>query len=187
MLLVPAALAMPPASASWSPLQSSPVKIECTTSGGSPYCRSTGVVGVGAARAAAVFRELDRYVSLMASISSVRRLEPDVLHVVMDYPFPFDDRDYVARFVASEESGAYVFRWTPVESSAAPPQEGVVRLSWLDGEWRFAPDGENTRVTYTWQSDPGGGLPDVGAVRRKAGSFAIQDIARACSASVIGP
>ncbi len=188
LFLAVAHAAVPGADAVWSPLQSSPVKIECTTVGTSPYCRSTGIISAPVETAVATFAALDQHVSKMGAIGKVARLEPDVLHVVMDYPFPLSDRDYVARFVKTvQEDGTTVFAWTPITHASAPEESGVVRLTWLDGEWRFAADGANTRVTYVWQSDPGGGLPDVKAVRKQAGTLAVQDIANACGAKVLGP
>lgn len=189
MLILSAAFAaVPPDSADWRALQSSPVKIACTTAGGQPYCRSTGVIGVPVSQASDTFARLDQYVSKMGSISSVTRLAPDVLHVVMDYPFPLDDRDYVARFARTTQAdGTVVFAWTPTTHDRAPEAAGVVRLSWLEGEWRFSPEGDNTRVTYVWQADPGGSLPDVGAVRKKAGTLAVTDIANACGTKILSP
>lgn len=188
LLLSSLALALPPESGTWTEIQTEPVRISCTTWQGSPYCRSTGVIGVPRSKAASTFANLDRFTKQMGAIRQVDRLEPDVLHVVMDYPFPLDDRDYVARFVHKVEGdGTEVYAWTPVEHAKAPPEDGVVRLGWLDGEWRFASEGENTRVTYLWQADPGGNLPDVKAVRTKAGTLAISDIANACSTKVLSP
>lgn len=188
VVAVAAVAAVPGGDATWAPLQSQPVRVECTSVGEAPYCRSTGVIGVPADVAAETFRTLDRYVDRMGAIAKVVRLEPDVLHVVMDYPFPLTDRDYVARFTYREDpDGTRVFAWKPVEHPQAPDTGDTVRLAWLDGEWRFAPDGANTRVTYVWQADPGGRLPDVGAVRKQAGTLAIEDIANACGTKVLSP
>ena len=183
-----AALAAPASNAVWTLLQETPVRIECTESGGQPYCRSTGVIGTSQASASQTFASLDQHVAKMGAIRSVTRIESDVLHVVMDYPFPLSDRDYVARFAhRTEADGTEVYAWTPVVHASAPPQEGVVRLSWLDGEWRFAAAGNDTRLTYLWQSNPGGNLPDVDAVRRKAGTLAVLDMAAACGTSIRTP
>ncbi len=180
--------ALPGADAVWTEIQSSPVKIECTTVGESPYCRSTGVISAPPATAVATFAALDQHVSKMGAIAKVERLETDVLHVVMDYPFPLSDRDYVARFAQrTDPDGTTVFAWTPITHSGAPEEKGVIRLTWLDGEWRFAADGSNTRVTYIWQSDPGGGLPDVKPVYKQAGTLAVRDIATACGAEIVSP
>jgi hypothetical protein len=185
--LVVSAWALPPATAAWSPLQAAPVRIDCTEHQGQPYCRSTGVIGAPLADAVAVFEQLDRHVDKMGSIVSVRRLEPDILHVVMDYPWPIQDRDYVARFAHNvEPDGTHVFAWTPTTHPGAPAGAHV-RLDRLDGEWRFAADPAGTRVTYLWQADPGGGLPDVGAVRKKAGQYAIDDMAAATGTKRLSP
>lgn len=180
--------ALPGPDAVWTSLQSSPVQIECTTVGDKPYCRSTGVISAPVDTAVATFAALDQHVDKMGAIGKVERLDEDVLHVVMDYPFPLSDRDYVARFTKrTEPDGTVVFGWTPIDHAGAPAEKGVIRLTWLDGEWRFAADGANTRVTYVWNADPGGSLPDVKAVYKQAGTLAVQDIANACSAKVVSP
>lgn len=189
LVLITAALAaLPPANATWTLLQETPVRIECTQYQDKPYCRSTGVIATPVATASSVFAQLDKYVSKMGAIRLVQRLEPDVLHVIMDYPFPLSDRDYVARFThQTEADGTEVYAWTPVTHPSAPETSDIVRLSWLDGQWRFKAEGSNTRVTYIWEADPGGGLPDVSTVRKQAGTLAIQDMANACSTTVTGP
>ena len=138
--------------------------------------------------ATATFETLDQHQAQMGAISKIERLEPDVLHIVMDYPFPLKDRDYVARFAhRTEADGTEVFAWTPVVHANAPATSDAIRLTWLEGEWRFTPDGNRTRVTYVWQADPGGSIPDVGAVRKQAGTLAIKDMAKACGTSIVGP
>jgi hypothetical protein len=184
LLLSLSAAALPASTVTWAPLQQKPVAIECTTSG-SPYCRSMGVIGVAVSVATETFAKLDKYVARMDSITLIQRLEPDVLRVVMDYPFPLTDRDYVARFRRTVEDGADVFTWTPVTHAAAPDDGQTVRLSWMDGQWQFKDEGGNTRVTYIWQADPGGGIPDVGAVRKQAGYLAILDMANACNTRIL--
>jgi hypothetical protein len=187
---LPAASAAVPLSGSvtWSPLQDSPVRVSCTEVDAKPYCQSTGVIGAPVAEAAATFAKLDEHVDKMGAISRIDRLEADVLHIVMDYPFPLKDRDYVARFTRrTEADGSEVFSWVPVTHAKAPATSDAIRLTWLDGEWRFTPEGEHTRVTYVWEADPGGSLPDVGAVRKQAGTLAIKDIANACGTKLLSP
>lgn len=187
LLAVASFAAVPGASATWSPLTTSPTLIECTTSGGKPYCRSTAVIGVPVTTAVDVFARLDQHVDKMESITLVERLEPDVLHVVMDYPYPLSDRDYVAKFTRrTDADGSEVFAWAPVEHAGAPGDQSIIRLP-IDGEWRFKAEGNNTRVTYVWMADPGGNLPDANPVRKKAGYLAITDIANAAGTKILSP
>ncbi|HNC97292.1 MAG TPA: START domain-containing protein [Myxococcota bacterium] len=186
LMLILNGWAAPPATATWQVISESPVHIECAQ--GLPWCRSSGLVGVDQATAVRTFEQLDRYVEKMGAISVVDRLEADVLHVVMDYPFPFSDRDYVARFTRrTEADGTEVFAWTSTDHPKAPVDPAIVRLSWSEGEWSFKPEGGHTRVGYLWQSNPGGGIPDVTAVYKQAGYLAIRDIATACGAEILKP
>ena len=187
LLAIASFAAVPGPSATWSTLTTSPTLIECTEAGGKPYCRSTGVIGVPVASAVGVFAHLDQHAAKMESISLVERLEPDVLHVVMDYPFPFWDRDYVAKFTRrTDADGTEVFAWAPIQHAGAPPDPGLVRLP-IDGEWRFKAEGANTRVTYIWMADPGGDIPDANQVRKKAGTLAIKDLANAAGTTILSP
>ncbi len=186
-LLVTAAFALPPATATWSALATSPVQIECTDQGGRKFCRSTGVIGTPQATAVATFAKLDEHQDKMAKISRIVRLESDTLYVVMDYPGMLSDRSYVAKFSRrTEADGTEVFAWVPVAHAGAP-EDNTVRLTWLEGEWRFQASGGNTRVTYVWDADPGGSLPDASIVYKQAGRLAIEDMANACGTSIVSP
>jgi hypothetical protein len=187
ILLASAALALPPATANWTNLTTSPVKIDCTDDTGRKVCRSTGVIGVPVATAVATFAELDKHQAKMEKISRIVRLEADTLYVVMDYPGMLSDRSYVARFTRrTDADGTEVFAWVPVVHAGAP-DDGTVRLTWLEGEWRFKSEGSNTRVTYVWDADPGGNLPDASLVYKQAGRLAVQDMANACGTAIVSP
>ncbi len=186
-LLAASALALPPSNATWSSLATKPVVIDCTEDGGRKVCRSTGVIGVPVETAVSTFATLDEHQAKMEKISKIVRLEPDTLLVVMDYPGMLSDRSYVARFSRrTDPDGAVVFGWVPVTHVGAP-EDNTVRLTWLEGEWRFQDVGGNTRVTYVWDADPGGNLPDAGLVYKQAGQLAIQDMANACGTTILSP
>jgi len=187
-LLAAAALALPPANASWTSLTTSPVRIDCTDATGRKVCRSTGVIGVPVATAVATFAELDKHQAKMAKISRIVRLAPDTLYVVMDYPLLFSDRSYVAKFTRrTDADGSEVFGWVPVVHADAPADDGTVRLERLEGEWRFKAEGTNTRVTYVWDADPGPNIPDANPVYKQAGTLAVEDMANACGTKIVSP
>lgn len=186
-LLAAAAFALPPANATWSSLTTNPVQIDCTEDGGRKVCRSTGVIGVPVATAVATFAELDKHQAKMEKISKIVRLETDTLYVVMAYPGILSDRSYVAQFSRrTDADGTEVFGWKPVTHAGAP-DDGTVRLTAFEGEWRFKADGGNTRVTYVWDAYPGGNLPDASVVYKTAGKLAVLDMANACGTTIVSP
>ncbi len=188
LLVISLAFGLPAQTSTWKPLQASPVKIDCTETAAGPYCRSTGVIGAPLETAVLTFEKLDQHVAQMGSISTIERLESDVLRIVMNYPYPIPDRDYVARFDHRvDPDGSHVFVWSPIQHARAPIDPDIVRLDRLDGEWRFKSEGDQTRVTYLWQADPGGRLPDANIFRKKAGQYAIDDMAKATGSQRISP
>lgn len=78
-------------------------------------------------------------------------------------PWPVSDRDVVltGTVEASLQRREVISKFSAIESSLMPRQDGVVRMPRLRGFWKFvALDERRTRVTYQIDADPGGSLPD---------------------------
>ena len=188
--LTGAAEARPPASATWEPMLDDPVKVECTEHQGEPWCRSTGVIGAPIAEVFGTLKSLDENAKAFESLRSVRRVEPDTLHVVIDFPGLISDRDYVARYThTTEDGGVELLAWEPVAHPDAPVERGVVRLDKMAGEWRLEPKGDKTLVTYLWQAELGGSFPSfaVPIARRKTGQQVLGDLAKTRGATLSKP
>ncbi len=188
-LLAGPARALPPDDAPWEVLEEAPVRVECARLPDGPWCRSTGVIAAPVERVARAVAEMRHHHELFDSVLRIDVLEPDVLHVVLDYPAPLDDRDYVARYTREQDGDAVVFRWVPVEHPGAPPEEGVVRLPRFAGEWRLEPDGGGTRVRYTWEAEIAGSFPSFayGTAWRRMGWESLRDLGRTVGAPVSPP
>jgi hypothetical protein len=186
--LVGTALALPGADAVWSVLAEGDPHIECTTVQNEPWCRSTGLVKLPVGQVADTLENLAKHQHLFESIVSIKQLEPDVMHITLDFPGPLSDRDYVARYTPSAEGTTRLYRWEPVPATQVPVVDGVVRLPEMAGEWRLEPVGDETRVTYTWHAEIAGSFPNalLSQARKKAGGEALKDIRKAASAAVSG-
>lgn len=188
LLLTTHAWALPGADATWTNLQAADPKIECTEVSGAPWCRSTGLVPLPIDQVANTLENMAKYQSLFASIVRIDVLAPDTMHVVLDYPWPLTDRDYVAKYTRGVSGEIRTYRWDPVVHPSAPETPEAVRLPKMAGEWRLEPVGNETRVTYTWQAEIAGSMP-AGAyetARRKAGQEAIKDITNASISAARG-
>lgn len=173
------ASAPPDAGVAWEVLSSSPVKVECATVSGEPWCRSFGTIAAPIDGVASALQQMRSSADKFESVVKIDILSEDTLRVVLDYPAPLDDRDYVARYTYSTEGTTHLFRWTPVPN-AAPVEPGVVRLPEFAGEWRLEPTADGkTRVRYTWQAAIHGTFPSWGysTAWKKAGYEALKDLA----------
>ena len=179
-LLFSAAFALPPESGvSWDVLSTSPVKVECATIDGAPWCRSFGTVTAPVDGVVGALQGMRSNADKFESVVKIDIISDDTLRVVLDYPQPLSDRDYVARYSYASAGTVHRFTWVPVPS-AAPIEEGVVRLPDFAGEWRLEPTADgHTQVRYTWQAAINGSFPSWGysTAWKKAGYEALKDLA----------
>lgn len=188
LLLTAAFAAAPPdAGVSWETLSSSPVTVECATVAGAPWCRSFGTIAAPLDGVVGALRDMRYSADKFESVVQIDVLAEDTLRVVLDYPSPLDDRDYVARYSYTTEGTAHLFRWTPAPDAGAAVVDGVVRLPDFAGEWRLEPtaDGQ-TRVRYTWQAAIHGSFPSwaYSTAWKRAGYEALKDLAGTQGASL---
>lgn len=94
---------------------------------------------------------------------------------LIDFPWPFADREYVMRCRISQDPAtmAVYFR-ASAEPEAHPPVKGNFRIQKTNSQWKIEPDGpEHLRLEYQLKTDPGDALPawlvnialDKGAVK----------------------
>lgn len=190
LLLCAVARALPGPDVTFEPLDDKPVPVECAaTAAGGPWCRAVGIVEAPVERVADALENMKANAHLFESIVSIDVLAPDTLHVVMDYPMGFSDRDYVAKYTRTVEGGVRRYRWDPVVHPGAPVLDGVVRLPRFAGEWRLEPHARGTKVTYLWHADVLGSLPAWAYDRawRTAGHEALKDLANTRQAVLSTP
>lgn len=187
LLTLPAlATTFPGADAQWNKLSGGDPYIECTQVGDEPWCRSTGVVDAPLDKVTDTLRNMAAHQDLFDSIVRIDVLETDTMHIVLDFPSPLSDRDYVAKYTHLQDGATEVFRWESVVHAGAAEESGVVRLPRMAGEWRLtATDDGKTSVTYLWEADVLGNLPSFtqNKARTIAGSKALEDIRKATAAS----
>ena len=182
LLTVAAAWALPGPTTAYAVVQDANPRVECATLADGPWCRSIGTIDRPIDRVAAVLEDMPKFRDRFPRILALEMLEPDTLHVVLDYPAGLSDRDYVARYTKTTDGDARLLRWVPVTHPKAPETDGVVRLPRMAGEWRLEPvDADTTRVTYLWQAEIGGSFPTFLAARARSmtGTEALSDLAAA--------
>ena len=166
----------------WEMLQDKPVPVACAQIDGKPWCRSEGIVHAPTLDVVEALKNMEKNAHKFASVVRID-VVPDktaerVLRVVLDYPSPLSDRDYVAEYKYRREGAAHVFSWVPANAKF-PPAGDVVRLPNFAGEWRLKARGNQTWVRYTWQAEINGSFPSFGykTAWKRAGQEALEDLA----------
>ena len=182
-LLISSAAALPGADATWTRMSRAKTLVECTEADGQPFCRSTAVFTGDTTLLIDTLANMKEHAHRFESIVEINALQDDIMHVVIDFPSPLSDRDYVARYTKqTTEDGSTVITWEPMTHPEAPASEDRVRLSRFAGSWTLTPVGEGqVRIQYLWQAEYGGSLPTwtLNTARKKTGAEAIKDLAKA--------
>lgn len=135
--------------------------------GGFPTFRGVGLVKANIFQVMAVLSDVDRHTQWMEACIDARMLRQiseyeRIVYSRTDAPWPVSDRDAVFYSKAHVDMKRKVVdvRFKAVRSRLKPPVDGVVRMHWLRGHYKFTYKDENlTLVDYKVDADPGGMLP----------------------------
>jgi len=189
LLVVASHASVPGDEAPWEALSKSPVLVECAKVSGVPWCRSTALIQAPINDVVQSLKDMRSHAEIFQSIVRIDILDDTTIRVVLDYPSPLDDRDYVARYSHSQEGESEIFSWVPAVSALAPEEAGIVRLPRFEGNWRLEPRDGATWVRYTWQAEIAGSFPTFGYAQawKRAGYEALKDLARTRGAKMTTP
>ena len=74
-------------------------------------------------------------------------------------PWPVTARDSVLKVTTTEGADGSLTRTLKGEPKYIPEEKGFVRVSQVEGFWKFVPKGDQTEVTYQVHTEPGGSVP----------------------------
>lgn len=82
------------------------------------------------------------------------------VHTVVAVPWPFDNRDHINEYKASQADNGVVTIKITNKPKAIPPQDGVIRMNTAEGQWVLTPKGAGkVEILYQYKGDPEGGIP----------------------------
>ena len=150
----------------WKLLQVAPVKIEWKEYQGFPISRAETILQHDIKTIAHVIQDLDHYPDIFDRVTNTRRLESDVVQIVLDMPFPFDNRDYIVKYTIENSENHWVFSFTSVKHPNGPLDSNNVRLPNAAGIWILTVlESNKTKVVYAWNGELLGRFPDFGLSR----------------------
>ncbi len=161
LLFAATAVAIPPDLGDWQELSDGSVKVAHTTGRGLPWARAQADLPGTMVQLVDLLKNFRGYPDFMERISETRIYEEDIVHLILDMPFPLASRDYVVQYTRSQQGDTVVFDFVAVDHPKATDIEGSVRLPRAEGQWRIEPlSAETTRVTYIWNGELLGDFPD---------------------------
>jgi len=153
---------IPPSNQSgWEELIKGEVWVGWTNYNNSQWCMATSSIKAPLKTISNLIEDKVNYPNIFKRVESVTIITDEIVHIVLDMPFPFYGRDYIVSYTQHEENGDSIYRFQAVKNSGIPIHKNYVRLVHSAGEWRLhSLDDKNTEVTYTWNGELLGDFPN---------------------------
>ena len=153
---------IPPSNqSSWKELKKDEIWVGWTNYNDSQWCKSTSIIKAPLKTISTLIEDKVNYPNVFKRVESVTIITDEIVHIVLDMPFPFYGRDYIVSYTQYEENGDFIYRFQAVNNSGIPIHEDYVRLINAAGEWRLRSlDDNNTEVTYIWNGELLGDFPN---------------------------
>ena len=153
---------IPPSSyTDWEILQDDHIWIGWTEYNESQWCKANLILHSPMENISTIIENKANYPNVFKRVESTTIITDEIVHIVLDMPFPFYGRDYIVGYIQLQEENDIVYRFTSVKDSTIPVHEDYVRLIHAAGEWRLhSLDKNSTEVTYIWNGELLGDFPD---------------------------
>ena len=160
-LLFCSELIPPSTHTNWEILQDNTIWIGWADDGKFQWCRASSTISASIEKVKKIIEDKENYSKVFKRIEKTTVFSDEIVHIILDMPFPFYGRDYIVRYTQLQEENDIVYRFISVEDSGIPVHEDYVRLIHAAGEWRLhSLSDDKTEVTYIWNGELLGTFPD---------------------------
>ncbi len=143
----------------WKAILEDEITLRCGKWEASKWCEARTVLPGSTEAILSMMEEVEALPDLFPRMLSMTCVAPGIYHQIIDYPFPYDDRDLVVAFSWIRGDTHHTLQWHSVDQPRVPTVG--VRLTRAQGLFRLQPrpDG-HTDLTYVWRGDLGPGVPE---------------------------
>ena len=76
-----------------------------------PWCKSSIILDYSIDEILIVVEDVNNYYKYFDTVSSSTKDENNIVHIILNMPIPFDDRDYVVKYDKIIEDNTIIFRF----------------------------------------------------------------------------
>tara|TARA_Y100001970_G_scaffold284542_2_gene402140 strand:+ start:748 stop:1347 length:600 start_codon:yes stop_codon:yes gene_type:complete len=146
----------------WNRLQDQPVMIEWCVFQNFPISKAEAILNHNIHSIAQAIQDLDNYPNIFDRVTRTHQLGENIVHIILDMPFPFEGRDYIVKYSTNKKPGYWMFSYSSFEDNI-PLEQDHVRLPNAAGVWiLYQISKDTTKVIYAWNGQLLGNFPDFG-------------------------
>ena len=104
----------------WNLLKDNSIKIESCIYKGYPISKAETILEHDIKDVASIIKDLDNYPKIFERVTNTHRLGENLVHIILDMPFPFDGRDYIIGYEIFEKVDSWVFSFSSQKNKRNP-------------------------------------------------------------------
>jgi len=125
-----------------------------------PICRTISALPFHIDSVTSIIKDIDNYPQVFDRVLSSKRVDPDAVHIVVDMPYPFANRDYIVKYETIENNTNKIFKFKATDQHNIPLVQDCIRLPDMEGEWHLTPiENNKTLLSYSWNGELLGSFP----------------------------
>ena len=125
-----------------------------------PWCKAKINIPYSLEDILPIIENVDDYYKILDSVIYSSKDENDIAHIIINYPYPITDREYIVKFQRIIDKNDIVYAFTTSDSLNKNINPDYIRLINAQGEWRLSPLNEHlTEVSYVWNGELRGSFP----------------------------
>tara|TARA_B100000315_G_scaffold116522_1_gene106852 strand:- start:5604 stop:6218 length:615 start_codon:yes stop_codon:yes gene_type:complete len=145
----------------WTILQNNKSLIEWSPESKYPWIRVSETFPFPVEQLMKLIEDKTNYPKIFDRVEESVIVEPDIIYLKVDMPFPFSGRDYVVKYVTKLRNQHIIYQFSAVTHNDIPENSDYVRLVNMAGKWELVPTSTNTtELTYTWNGELLGDFPE---------------------------
>ena len=145
----------------WNVLQDKEIWIGWAEEGDVPWCKAQRTFPFSMDKIAEILEDKANYPNVFKRIETTTMLGQEIVHIMLDMPFPIASRDYIVKYTTHLTGNDLLYQFRAVNHEKVTLMKSYIRLVNAAGEWRFSPVNNNeTKVIYTWNGELLGDFPD---------------------------
>ena len=151
----------------WIKIQKDFIDIDYVWKDGLPWCKSKINLNYSVEEILNVIKNVGAYHLIFDSVVKSKEYNNNIVHITLDLPGIFSDRDYVVKFslLEDKQNKTIIYEFKSI-SDFIEINQNYVRLLNAGGQWRLKSLADNlTEVTYIWNGDMSGNFPSWGLKR----------------------
>ena len=127
-----------------------------------PWCKATIEIESSIDDILEHIENINNYQNIFNTVSFSKEYENNIVHIVLDMPGFFADRDYVVKFIKYNDNSDIVIEFNSIKDNNVNLNKNYVRLINAAGQWRLkSTNNKLTKVTYIWNGEMLGNFPSL--------------------------